>query len=78
MELSIVQIGNSKGIRLAKTVLEKYNFIDKVELILKDDFLILKPLKKVRAGWGEAFKEMAEKGEDELLIDDLFEDEEWE
>jgi len=78
MELSIVQIGNSKGIRLAKTVLEKYNFIDKVELILKDDFLILKPIKKVRAGWDEAFKEMAEKGEDELLIDDLFEDEEWE
>lgn len=77
MELSIVKIGNSKGIRLSKTILEKYNFVDKLELILEEDALILKPIKKVRAGWDEAFKEMVKNGDDELLIPDVFEDEEW-
>ena len=33
MELSIINIGNSKGIRLSKTILEKYNIQDKIELI---------------------------------------------
>lgn len=77
MELPIVKIGNSKGIRLSKTILEKYNFVDKLELILEEDALILKPIKKVRAGWDEAFKEMVKNGDDELLIPDVFEDEEW-
>ncbi len=35
MELSIIQIGNSKGFRLSKTLIEKYNIEDKVELILE-------------------------------------------
>jgi len=37
MELSIIQIGNSKGFRLPKTLIEKYNIKDKVELILEKD-----------------------------------------
>lgn len=78
MELSIVQIGNSKGIRLSKTIIEKYNFVEKVKLILKEDEIILKPISKVGDGWDEAFKNMAAKGEDELLMPDVFEDEEWE
>lgn len=78
MEISIIQIGNSKGIRLAKTILERYDITDKVELIFKEGFLILKPVKKVRDGWDEAFKKMADRGDDELLIDDVFEDENWE
>ena len=35
MEVSIIKIGNSKGFRLSKTLLEKYNIKDKVELILE-------------------------------------------
>lgn len=77
MQISIIQIGNSKGIRLAKTILEKYEITDKVELILKEGFLILKPVKNVREGWNEAFKKMADREDDKLLIDDIFEEEEW-
>ena len=75
MEVSIIQIGNSKGIRIAKKILEKYEIIDSVELILKEDCLILKPIKKTREGWEDSFREMAEKGDDKLLIEDVFEDE---
>lgn len=75
MDVSVISIGNSKGIRLTKTLLEKYNIKDKIELILEKDFIILKPVAKPREGWENAFKEMHEKGEDTLLIDDVFEDE---
>lgn len=75
MELSIIQIGNSKGFRLSKTVIEKYNIKDKVELILEKGYLILKPISQPRKGWETAFKEMNEHGDDQLLFDDVFENE---
>jgi antitoxin MazE len=75
MELSIIQIGNSKGFRLPKTLIEKYNIKEKVELILEKGYLILKPISTPRKGWEDAFKEMHESGEDQLLMDDVFEDE---
>ena len=42
MDISVIPIGNSKGIRLSKTILEKYNITDKVELILEQGYMILK------------------------------------
>jgi len=75
MEVSVVQIGNSKGIRFSKTILEKYNIKDKVDLILEKGQIIIKPLSKPRIGWEKAFKEMADNKEDSLLFNDVFEDE---
>lgn len=78
MELSVINIGNSKGIRLSKTVLEKYNIGDKIELILDKDCIILKPKAEPRKGWESTFKKMHENEDDQLLIDDIFEDENFE
>jgi antitoxin MazE len=75
MEVSVVKIGNSKGIRFSKMVLEKYNIRDKVDMILEKGQIIIKPLSKPRKGWEEAFKEMSENEDDKLLLDDIFEDE---
>lgn len=75
MEVLIVQIGNSKGIRLSKTILEKYNIRDKVDMILKKGQIIIKPLSNPRKGWEKAFKEMSENKDDKLLFDDVFDDE---
>ena len=75
MEVSVVQIGNSKGIRFSKTILEKYNIKDKVDLILEQGQIIIKPLSKPRKGWEKAFKEMSENKDDSLLFNDVFEDE---
>ena len=75
MELSIIQIGNSKGFRLSKTLIEKYNIKDKVELILKKGYFILKPVSSPRKGWETAFKKMNENGDDQLLFNDVFENE---
>ncbi len=78
MELSVINIGNSKGIRLSKTILEKYSISDKIELILEKGYIILKPLSEPRKGWDKAFKKMHENGDDQLLMDDVFEDENFE
>lgn len=75
MELSIITIGNSKGIRLSKTILEKYNIQDKVELILEKGYIILKPKSEPRKNWEKSFKKMHENSDDQLLIDDIFDDE---
>lgn len=80
MEVAIIKVGNSKGILLSKTILEKYAFVDKIKLVMKQDHLELLPVKPPRQGWDEAFKEMHERGEDMLLDDDVLDDdilEEW-
>ena len=78
MELSVINIGNSKGIRLSKTILEKYNIQDKIELVLEKGFIVLKPKVEPRKGWENAFKKVHENNDDQLLIDDVFEDENFE
>lgn len=78
MEISIIKIGNSKGLRLTKSILDRYNIKDKVELILQKGQIILKPLDTPRKGWEDSFKQMHKNGEDELLMNDVFEDENFE
>lgn len=75
METAIIKIGNSKGLRLSKSILEQYNITEKVELILEKGRIILKPIEKPRKNWEASFKQMRENNDDELLIDDVFNDE---
>jgi len=75
MNIPIIPIGNSKGIRLSKTILEKYSIQDSLEIILEEDYIVLKPSTQAREGWDLAFKKMNEEGDDQLLLPDLFEDE---
>ncbi len=77
MKTSIIQIGNSKGLRLSKTILERYNIKDTVELILEKGRIILKPIDQPRKGWDEAFSKMHQNNDDQLLIDDVFTDEDF-
>lgn len=78
MRLSIVSIGNSKGSRIPKTLLDKYKISDVVDVELRDDALLLRPVRKPREGWEEAFRQMHQNGDDKLLIPDVFDDETWE
>ena len=81
MELPVIRIGNSKGILLKKTILERYGIGEKIEIIMKQGHIEIRPVKPPRQGWDEAFREMHESGDDELIGDDLMDDdllEEWE
>ena len=75
MEVSVIKIGNSRGIRFSKTMIERYNIKDTVDLILDKGQIIIKPLSRPRKGWEKAFLEMHQNGDDKLIINDVFEDE---
>ncbi|WP_235299597.1 AbrB/MazE/SpoVT family DNA-binding domain-containing protein [Portibacter marinus] len=75
MRANIIKIGNSKGLRLSKTLLQQYNIQESVELVLEKDHIKILPVKRPRIGWSTKFKQMHENGDDQLLIDDVFDDE---
>lgn len=60
---------------MTKSILDRYNIKDKVELILEKGQIILKPVEQPRKGWDKAFRKMHENGDDQLLLDDVFGDE---
>ncbi len=70
MKAQIVRIGNSRGIRLPKSVLEETGFREVVELRVVSGGLLLRPGRKAREGWAEAAKEMSERGDDAPLLTD--------
>jgi antitoxin MazE len=83
MRAKIIKIGNSQGIRIPRLFLEQTKLGDEVELEAQDDQIIIRPVTYPRQGWDEAFKAMAERGDDQLLDADLtgqtrWDQEEWE
>ena len=73
----LVKIGNSRGIRLAKPLLEVAGLADEVEIEAAPGVLTIRPSAHPRAGWAEA----AASFESERLLDEMsatrFDDEEW-
>lgn len=67
MKTSLVRIGNSRGIRIPKTILEQCRLSETVELDVEKDRLVIRPARKPRSGWEEAFRLMAQRGDDALL-----------
>ena len=55
--------------------IEKYQIKDKVELVMEEGYILIKPINKPRQHWDEAFEEMHQNGDDQLLIDSVFMDE---
>lgn len=71
MIVNVVRIGNSRGIRIPKPILEQCNMGSQLSLEVEDNRIVLKPIEdQPRKGWEEAFRRMHEEGDDRLLIDD--------
>lgn len=67
MRVKLVPIGNSRGIRIPKAVIERYRLGEDVELDIRPDALVIRPVRAARQGWEQAFKRMRRRGDDELL-----------
>ncbi|MCJ7735944.1 MAG: AbrB/MazE/SpoVT family DNA-binding domain-containing protein [Anaerolineae bacterium] len=79
----IIKIGNSHGVRIPKLLLEQSDLGEEVELVLEDGQIIVRPSRRARHGWAEAFQTMAERGDDVLLDGDAplsasWDEEHWE
>ncbi|MFZ1805347.1 MAG: AbrB/MazE/SpoVT family DNA-binding domain-containing protein [Nitrospira sp.] len=80
MKAHIVRIGNSRGIRLPKTLLQEAQLEDEVELQAEPGRILISKTAKPRAGWSDAAKRMRERDEDRLIDQPTptqFDKEEW-
>ena len=69
MLVSIIAIGNSKGVRIPKSVIDQLHISDKVEMEIENHQIILKPIKsRPREGWDISFKKMHVSHDDMLII----------
>jgi len=60
-----------------KLFMEQARLGGEVELEAQDDHIIIRPVTYPRRGWDEAFQAMAERGDDQLLYDDLASQTRW-
>jgi antitoxin MazE len=67
MKGRIVQIGNSRGIRLPKVLLEEAQLEDEVELEAEPGRIVIRRGNRPRTGWAAAARRMHQQGEDVLL-----------
>jgi antitoxin MazE len=77
----IVRIGNSRGIRVPKALLEQAQLPEAVELQAEPGRLIVRAARRIRAGWAEAARQMHARGDDRPLdtaAGNRFDTEDWE
>jgi antitoxin MazE len=83
MKTKLVRIGNSRGIRLPKSVIEQAGLGEEVELDVGEGQIVIRSKRNPREGWEEACRRMHECGDDQLIDGPLpsltkFDEEEWE
>ena len=67
MKTKIIRIGNSQGVRIPKPLIEESGITDEIEMILRDNEIVLRSAETTRKNWDEAFGKMADQGDDTLL-----------
>jgi antitoxin MazE len=80
MKTKIIRIGNSRGVRIPKPLLEQAGLADQVILRVIDDGIVIESADKPRANWAEAASVLHGRGEDGLLdepVDTDFDETEW-
>jgi antitoxin MazE len=63
---NLVRIGNSRGVRIPKALIDQVGLRDAVELEVEAGRLVIRPAEHERAGWEAVFEQMAELGDDAL------------
>jgi len=81
VKTELVRIGNSRGIRIPKPIIEQCGLGDRVEMRVEEDRLVISSERLPRQGWDEAFRAAGPAEGDELLLPSVppnkFDREEW-
>jgi antitoxin MazE len=81
MRVNVVRIGNSRGVRIPKALLEQCGIGDAVDLTVEEGRLVVRPLHRARAGWAVGAGAMVARGDDRLIdptTPTAFDADEWE
>ncbi len=63
----VIKIGNSRGIRIPKVIIDQVGLGSEVEISVHKDQLVVRPASRPRQGWDERFRAMATYRDDRLL-----------
>jgi antitoxin MazE len=63
----IIKIGNSRGIRIPKPLIDQAKLGNEVEIAVQRGQLVIRSVSRPRSGWDEQFRLMAEHEDDQLL-----------
>jgi antitoxin MazE len=81
LELKVIRIGNSRGVRLPKEVLSRYQIREAVVLEVRDDGLLLKGKRDGKLSWEETYRACARERENwkdlEATLADGLDEEVW-
>jgi antitoxin MazE len=80
MRTRLVRIGNSRGVRLPKPLIQQAGLTEEVDLQVRGNAIVIAAARKPRAGWAEAARELHAEGGDRLLdvpIPTRFDEDEW-
>ena len=81
MKTRLVRIGNSRGVRLPKTIIAQAGLTEEVELGVRDGAIVIARATSTRSGWADAASQMRQRDEDRLLdtpTPTSFDEKEWE
>jgi antitoxin MazE len=76
MKSRLVSMGNSRGVRIPKPLIDQVGLVDEVELLVRDGTIVIQPARAPREGWAEAAASVSEG----LLDPELptrFDEDEW-
>ena len=63
-EIKLIPIGNSKGIRIPKALLDKYGWSDRLTMEELEESIVLRGKEKNKLSWEETYRAMADESED--------------
>ena len=67
MKAGLIRIGNSRGVRLPKPLIEEARLKEEAQLRVRDGALVITSLARARSGWAEAARIIHKEDQDELL-----------
>jgi antitoxin MazE len=67
MKARLVQIGNSRGIRLPKPIIEEAQLADEVDIHVREGSIVITSMAKPRAGWADSAKKLRDQNADVLM-----------
>ena len=80
MKAQLVRIGNSRGVRLPKAIIEQAGLTEEVELEVRGNTVVIAATRRARAGWADAARALAASGGDRLMDPETrtqFDEDEW-
>lgn len=66
MKTKLIRIGNSKGVRIPKPILEETGLTDEIELFIREDEIIIRSQANPREGWDALFRDAPDDKDDEM------------